>query len=201
MGITIYGPRRSMAARCYWMLEETGASYAACTGTENDAPLRAACEALVGAFQVPVLEDADAGVVLCESHAINYYLARRLAPELLGSGAGEESQALRWAFWTASKLDEPARAINDLPSSERAGALDRASDVLGAAITELERALAQGPFIVGETFSLADIAVGSAVGSLMVAGYTIESAPVANWMGALFSRPAAAKLMSQLEPD
>ncbi len=118
-----------------------------------------------------------------------------------GAGVCEQSQALRRAFWTASRLDEPARAINDLPCDERAGALDRASDVLGAAIAELQRALAQGPFMIGETFSLADIAVGSAVGSLMVAGYPIESAPVANWMGSLLSRPAAAKLMSQLEPD
>ncbi len=201
MGLTIYGPRRSMAARCYWMLEEIGVSYAARADTDNDASLRAACEALVGVFQVPVLEDADAGLVLCESHAINHYLARRFAPELLGAGVCEQSQALRWAFWAASKLDEPARAINDLPHDERSGALDRASDVLGAAIAELGRALAQGPFIIGETFSLADIAVGSAVGSLMVAGYPIESAPVANWMGSLFSRPAAARLMSQLEPD
>lgn len=197
----MYGPRRSIAARCYWMLDEVGVDYTAKTNTTHDVELRAACQALTGVFQVPVLQDEASELVLCESLAINHYLAHQFAPELLGASVHEQSQALQWAFWTSSNLDGPARMLNDLPEGERQSAVEHAHADLSVALGHLGAHLERREFLVGKTFSLADVAVGSAVGSLMVAGLEVSSPPVAAWMATLFARPAAIKLMSQLEPE
>jgi glutathione S-transferase len=105
------------------------------------------------------------GVVVTETAAICTYLADtfslgRLAPALDDPRRGTY---LRWIFFGAGCV-EPAmldKSMNRTPI-ERTGAVGWGSyeDTLNA----LEQAITPGPYILGDTFSAADVYVGSQVG-------------------------------------
>ncbi len=87
--ITLYGPARSSAGRCFWLLEELGLSY------ENKPVDMMKKEHKSDWFlkvnpngKVPALVDGN--TTLFESMAINYYLAEKYKPEFLGKTVEEK---------------------------------------------------------------------------------------------------------------
>jgi len=108
--------------------------------------------------QVPVLADGE--VVVADSQAILVYLARK-------SGRSDvypehpEGQA-RIQFWLSIAANEVARGPADARLVKLFGAdldLDRARDKASLVLQLIEDALAGGPFLVGDRWTLADIAV------------------------------------------
>ena len=88
--IMLYGSVRSSAARCYWCLEEIGVAY---KGVPVDMK---ANEHKSENFlkinpngKVPALVDDQ--IQLFESMAINFYLAEKYKPSLLGSSIAEKA--------------------------------------------------------------------------------------------------------------
>jgi len=115
---------------------------------------------------VPVIEEED-GFVLWESNAILRYLARRH-----GAGTGiypEDPRAAadcdRWMDWQQAALNPPLVTVYftlfRTPEPERDwDAFARARAQTEALFGMLESRLASRPFLCGEAFTLADIALG-----------------------------------------
>ncbi len=157
--ITLYFARASRAFVPLWLLEELGLPFRLKRlnlrrGDQKTRPY----VALNPMGKVPTLTDGE--TVVTENPAICLYLADRygygtLAPRI---DAPERAPYLRWTVFATSVAepsiysDEPQDPI----SASGRGWGDRAS-VLAA----LGQALTPGPFLLGESFSAADVMLGS----------------------------------------
>jgi glutathione S-transferase len=115
---------------------------------------------------VPVIEDD--GFVLWESHAIVRYLAAKYGRGSLGP-ADEQvwAQADQWMEWANSTLygDIIVTCFLQLirtPAQERKhAAVENAAKRVGDKLGILDAQLAGRPYILGEQFTMADLAVGA----------------------------------------
>ncbi|MEK7434696.1 MAG: glutathione S-transferase family protein, partial [Cyanobacteriota bacterium] len=69
--------------------------------------------------KIPCLQDDN--FILWESVAINYYVAAKNKPELLGSNLQERALIDQWVLWCSSELNPPVSAIftNAMKSAEQ----------------------------------------------------------------------------------
>ncbi|MCO5132589.1 MAG: glutathione S-transferase family protein [Xanthobacteraceae bacterium] len=155
----LYWSPRSRAFTTLWLLEETGQPYERVL-TEIAAGAQKAPEYLkinpMG--KVPALQDGD--VTIAETAAICAYVAERVPEAKLAPPLGDPRRGkyLQWLFFAPGCI-EPAilQAYTklEIPTSSAAwGSTAQVFDVL-------EQALDKGPWILGDDFSAADIAVGS----------------------------------------
>lgn len=123
--------------------------------------------------KVPVLEDGP--LKLRESNAILAYLGRRAPSSLWPVELAAEARAMQWLFFESAHLQPHAGTVwwTDIvsPAIGRPGASE---PVIADAVTELERSLnlleqelAERAWLLGDAFSLADIAVGVALAMLV----------------------------------
>src|SRR5262245_48608342 len=159
--LTLYGTVLSRTFTARWMLGELGVEYRfENVDIRKGEQKRPEYLALNPMGKVPTLRDGD--VVVTEAVAICLYLADRygygtLAPRVEDPARGTY---LRWSVFAASVL-EPALGTprNDDPvTAFRVGWGD-----FEAVLSSLERALTPGPYILGERFSAADVALGAVV--------------------------------------
>ena len=148
--------------------------------------------------KIPAIEHR--GVVITEAAAICTYLAdafpkARLAPAIDDPARGTY---LRWLFFGAGCV-EPA--VIDFtftrPPVPRPGVIGYGSyeDTLNT----LEKAIAPGPYILGERYSAADVYVGSQIGwGLMTKGLEARPAFIA-YAERMASRPAFKRVLAQTE--
>jgi glutathione S-transferase len=159
--IKLYWAPRSRAFSALWLMEETGQPYERvrvdiATGAQRTPEYLA----INPMGKVPALSDGDA--MLAEAAAICAYVAERYPEAKLAPALDNPLRAkyLYWLFFTPGCI-EPAMvqvATKIEMSSVAAGWGDaqRVFDVLDVA-------LVKGPWILGENFSAADVAVGSAL--------------------------------------
>ena len=192
--IVLHHLNDSRSQRILWLLEELALPYEI-RRHERDPKTRLAPAELLAVNPVgksPVIEDA--GAVLIESGAIVDYLIRRygdgrLQPDPATPAYDKYQQWLHYAEGSAmlplmlnlylSRLGEAADPLMPRVESEIANHLGH-----------LDRVLAQGPWLLGDAFSGADIQM-SFVGELAGqygkrAGYPAMEA----WVGRLHARPA-----------
>lgn len=149
------------AATGVWMLEEVGVPYELRTVDIMKGEQRQPAHlALNPMGKVPVLVDGD--VVVTESAAIGLYLADRHAPGRLAPAldAPERGACFRWSLFGSSVV-EPcvmAKASAWQYKPGQAGSGDCESMVAA-----LESAVSRGPWLLGETFSMADVILGATV--------------------------------------
>jgi glutathione S-transferase len=181
------------------MLEEVGAPYRivlhSFENREHKAPAYLAINPM---GKIPAIEHR--GTVVTEAAAICAYLAdafpaARLAPALDDPARGTY---LRWLFFGAGCF-EPALVdrMFERPPVSRPSAIGYGTyeDTLGA----LEKALATGPFILGDRFSAADVYVGSQIGwGLMTKALEPRPAFTA-YAARIGERPAFKRVTSQSE--
>jgi glutathione S-transferase len=147
--------------------------------------------------KVPTLEDSD-GTVVWESPAILVYLAEK-HPEknLLPKDAMARTDALRWMFWNASHLEAAVfgvgfeRIVKPMllkqPTDEARVAVYLADFARFAPV--LNAHLEGREWIVGQQFSIADIALGTTVEFGAMA--KLDLAPYRHlgaWLGRLSAR-------------
>jgi len=110
--------------------------------------------------KIPVLQDGEA--TISETAAIGVYLADRYASGRLAPAldAAERGAYLRWCFFAPSVLEPACMAKSSgwtfTPGQAGFGTYENV-------VATLEEALAEGPWLAGETFSMADIIVGATV--------------------------------------
>lgn len=161
--IVFYHNPFSRARIVHWMLEEVGAPYRvellSFDKREHKQPEFLAINPM---GKVPAI--VHGGVVVTEAAAICTYLADAFAAAKLAPGLHEPARGtyLRWMFFGAGCV-EPALVdrMFSRPMPERPGTLGYGcyQDVVSA----LERAIAPGPFILGERFSAVDVYIGSQI--------------------------------------
>ena len=197
MAIKIYGVARSRAARVLWMAKELGLDYEHikvdfATGETR----RPEHLALNPNGHVPVIDDD--GFILCESMAINLYLAKKYgAGGLYPSSLQDEARAWQWSFWGMTEVERPLltalmnRAV--YPDKQRdAAAADAAEKALAQPLGVLEGALARSANLLGDRFTVVDLNVASILAWARPAQIDMAAFPkVAEWLKNCAERPAA----------
>lgn len=115
--------------------------------------------------KVPTLVDGE--TVVWESNTILRYLATKLGKsDLYPVDAAARTQVERWMDWLLASLNyHYVQVFKDSkkPEAERAPTFAADAKELAAALEILEKASAGKPFIAGNSFTLADIALGPIV--------------------------------------
>jgi glutathione S-transferase len=160
--ITLYHAPQSRSSRIIWLLEEVGVPYEIrpvsifrpMTGEGAPDPANPHPDK-----RVPAIEHD--GAVVAESVAILQYLTDAFPDAGLGPRVGtpERGAYLTWLAWYAAEM-EPAMFAAMM--GELVGAPNKQRNY-DAVVARLEQALADGPYVMGEAFSGADLLIGSAL--------------------------------------
>jgi glutathione S-transferase len=195
--LKIYGTSRSRAVRALWAAEEFGVPF-------EHVPT-AVQEARGGEFlkvnpngHIPAIDDD--GTVLCESMAINLYLAEKYgkAP-VWPANIGDRGRAFQWSFWGMLECEGHIITVflNRMmrPENERdEKAVTAAFEALKKPLKVLDDALKDRPYLLGNEFSVADLNVA---GVLMLGTFIqldLSATPkVAAWLEKCTARPALVK--------
>ncbi|MGL4261331.1 MAG: glutathione S-transferase family protein [Afipia sp.] len=155
----LYWSPRSRSFSALWLMEETGQPYErVLTDISTGAQKTPEFLAINPMGKVPALKDGD--VSIAEASAICAYVAdcypdAKLAPPI---GDPRRGKYLQWLFFSPGCIEPAIIQIFtkiDVPTSTAAwGSATQVFDVLDAA-------LEKGPYLLGETFSAADIMIGS----------------------------------------
>ena len=154
--------------------------------------------------QIPVYVEGQ--FVLWESNAILIYLAEREG-QLLASQLEHRALALQWLGWQASELNPPwAYAVQALirktPGFDDPAKIADSIKAWGAKMALLDGQLAKGqPFVAGDSFSIADIALGLSVHRwLSIPADKPEFAAIEDYYERLLTREAGARWMGPQTP-
>ncbi|MFO0668080.1 MAG: glutathione S-transferase family protein [Polyangiaceae bacterium] len=188
MSIALYHHPFSRAANVVWMLEEVETPYELrfvdFMAGAHKAPDVVALNPM---GKLPILVDGD--VVVTESAAIALYLADRYAYGRLAPRVDDPARGtyLRWSFFAPSVIEPGAMA-------KRAGWEFKASQAgwgeHEAMLSAMESAVAGRQFVLGETFSMADVVFGGTL-NYMLTFKLIEARPsFAAYVDRLKARPA-----------
>jgi glutathione S-transferase len=188
--LTLYhaAPSRSQVVR--WMLEELGEPYdihlLSLAKGEQSKPDYLAINPM---GKVPALKHGDA--IITEVAAICTYLADEFPHARLNIPVGDPRRGpyLKWLFFSPScieaavldkaspRKEEPRRAMVGY------GEFDTVVDVVA-------KAVAKGPYIMGEQFTAADVVVGSMLRWGMIFGLLPKRPEFVAYVGRLEQRPA-----------
>lgn len=144
--------------------------------------------------KIPVLIDGE--LSLMESCAILHYLAEKYRSVMLRDA--DRWQVLQWLYWQAANVG-PAfgnklsytRYMPDVPDIEKQHPLERFRKEARRLSAVLEKQLEQGPFVAGEQFSIADIAIYPWLRGWKWSKVDITDRPLINaWIERVRSRPA-----------
>jgi glutathione S-transferase len=212
--LKIYGCYRSRATRNIWLANELGVPFEmvkvlqANRAASDPAALntRSPEYAKVNPNrQIPAMDDE--GFVLCESLAINLYLARKHGGPLAPANLREEGQMAMWSLWAAAEVEPHSiQVLYNLvgkPPAERDAKLAAASiEALRSRFAVLEGALASSPYLAGSRFTVADINVAEIFRYAMPAGELFDAAPrVKAWLAGCQSRPAFKDMMAKRDAE
>jgi glutathione S-transferase len=190
MALTIHGSARSRTMRVLWMAEELGLSYDHDPVAFDDPRLKSpAFLRLNPAGAIPTIEDD--GSALPESLAINLYLAKKHALGRLYPATLEgEAQAWRWSLWAQGEL-EPWIMRGGMSAFNDAIA-PHAAPFVTVSLGTLERALTDRAWLLGETFSVADLNVAAVMSPSRSSHLELAPYPrVLDWLIRCYARPAA----------
>ncbi|MEQ1653888.1 MAG: glutathione S-transferase family protein [Hyphomicrobium sp.] len=145
--------------------------------------------------KVPTL--VHGGTVITEAAAITMYLAdlfpeAGLAPEIGDTARGTY---LRWIVFNQAAV-EPA--VTDLALKREPGSPAMMSyGTYDATIDALTGALAKGPYILGDTFSAADVVIGSGVRWMLMFKLLPERDAFTSYAARLSARPALQRALAK----
>jgi len=161
MSIVLYHHPFSRAANVVWMLEEVETAYELryvdIMAGAHKAPEMVALNPM---GKLPILTDGD--VVVTESAAIGLYLADRYAYGRLAPRVDDPTRGayLRWSFFAPSVIEPGSMA-------KMAGWSFKDSQAgwgsYEAMLSAIESAVADREFLLGDTFSMADVVFGGTV--------------------------------------
>jgi glutathione S-transferase len=189
--LVFYTNPRSRGRIVRWMLEEVGLPYRT-ELLDMGTTLKAAAYLAINPMgKVPAIQHR--GVIVTETAAICAYLADAFPQAGLAPTAGDPLRGsyYRWLFFAAGPI-ESAVTNKSLGFETPQGREGMAGwGTFAAVMGTLESAVSQGPFIVGDRFSAADVYVGSQIGFGLMFN-SIEKRPAFEhyWQG-ISSRPAA----------
>ncbi|HET7847703.1 MAG TPA: glutathione S-transferase family protein [Pseudolabrys sp.] len=188
--ITLYHASPSRSSVVLWMLEEVGAPYdiKLLKLSEGD-QLKADYLAINPMGKVPALRHGD--TVMAEVAAICAYLADEFPQAKLNIPVGDTRRGryFQWLFYSPSIL-EPAMTDRAFPRKEEPRAAALGYRNLDTVLDVLEKAVAPGPFLLGERFTAADVVLGSGLRYGTMFKLIPERKPFGAYIERLTARPA-----------
>lgn len=196
--LVLYHAARSRSFRVLWFLEELGEPYRIqIIDLEKGDHKRPDFLKLNPMGKVPVV--VDHGTPIAESGAILLHLSDKYSSGNLAPSADDPRRAdyLRWLFF-ASGVMEPAFGEKffkwEVPARRAAWGSFTAME---EAVT---KALAPGPWLLGEKFTAADVYVCSNLHWGLLSKLFPETGPVADYVGRCAARPALQRAL-QIEEN
>ncbi len=197
--IVLYYSPMSRARIAHWMLEEAGAPYRLelvnFEKGENKTPAFLNINPM---GKLPTI--VHRGVVVTESPAICAYLADAFPAARLAPGNEDPARGtyFRWFFFGAGCVEAAVvdRMLNR-PQSERTSLVGYGTYT--DTVNTLEKALAPGPYILGDRFSAADVYVGSQIRFGLMT-QSLEPRPIfQSYVARISDRPAYKRVSEQAE--
>ena len=192
----LYWSPRSRSFTTLWLMEETGEPYErVLTDISTGANKTPDYLAINPMGKVPALADGDA--VMAESAAICTYVADRYPQAKLAPPIGDPRRAkyLQWMFFAPSCI-EPA--ILQAYLKLEIPAVSAAWVSTTQTFDVLDQALEKGPWLLGDDFSAADVAIGAGINYAIRMFKMVPTRPnFDRYLDACAARPAfqtAAKL-------
>lgn len=174
MATTLYYHPWSRAANVVWMLEEVERPYELrLVDIMKGAQKAPEILALNPMGKLPILDDD--GTIVTEQAAIALYLADRYAYGRLSPKVDDPARGtyLRWSFFTPSVIEPSTIAREGKWSFKESQAGWGAFDAMLAAT---ESAIAKGPYVLGDRFSMADVILGGTI-RFMLMVKSLEARP------------------------
>ncbi len=185
--LVLYSNPMSRGRIVRWMLEEVGAPYR--TEMLDFGTMKSADYLAINPMgKVPAIKHGN--TVVTECAAICAYLADAFPDAKLAPSPGQRGDYYRWLFFSAGPLEYAAsnRVLGFEPPPEKQAMIGYGNYKI--TIDTLERAVSAKPFIAGDTFTAADVFIGSHIWWGMQFG-TIEKRPAfETYWNKLENRPA-----------
>ena len=195
--IKLYGVPMSRALRSLWALEEIGVEYESVPVNFIGDSKKPDYLAINPNGRIPALVDGD--LTLFESMAINLYLARKYDGGLQPRALEDEARAVQWSFWSMTELEPHLlkMLLNRvmLPEDQRnASEAEAGVADLHAPLGVLDGALADRSYLLGDSFTIADLNVASVLSWAIFVGLDLTGYPrVKAWFDTCLGRPAVAR--------
>ena len=191
--LVFYTNPQSRGRLVRWMLEEVGRPYRTEVLDYASSMKAPAYLAINPMGKVPAITHGDAVVTECA--AICAYLADAFPQAKLAPPPGDRLRApyYRWLFFTAGPIEFAVsnRALGFAVPAERERMMGYGN--VEQALKTLEMAIERSPYIAGDSFTAADVYVGSHLNFNMMFG-TIDKRPAfASYVARLTARPAFAR--------
>ena len=200
MTLRIYGIARTRAFRALWTANELGIEYEHLPIEIRSANPEAQDYLKINPNgRLPAIVDDN--FVLWESLAITMYLAKKHANGTLYPGSLEgEAKTWQWALWAVTEVDRGFNIYSlhadRLPPAERNPvALAEALRVLEQPLRALNKELADRPYLIGDTFTIADLNAAAVMSRGRHMDFT-ATPRVGEWLERCLERPAARKTLA-----
>lgn len=203
MSLRFYYSPMSSSTRVHWALEELGVPYEKVkldlTAGDQRKPEYLA---LNPNGKVPLL--VDDGTPIFESVAILIHLAEKFGVEkgLYPASGSDRATALKWLAWgSVTMIDAATRLLRNtsdrFPAEEKTAAgAESAKKDLAACFEILEKELEGKEYLVGSSFTFADLAIAAYGAFLARLGFDFNPYKNVNaWIARCMTRPALARAM------
>jgi glutathione S-transferase len=195
--LTLYHISPSRSSIVLWMLEEVGEPYDIHLLSSKKGTNREPAYLAVNPMgKVPALRHRD--VVITESAAICTYLADTFPKAGLNLPLDHPQRGpyLKWLFFGPSVL-ECAMMDRAFPRAAEAGRSTLGYGDFDTTIDVLAKAVAPGPFLMGDKFTAADVVVGSTVRWGTMFKMIPERKEFADYIARFVDRPAAKRAQAK----
>ena len=189
--LTFYTNPMSRGRIVRWMLEELGQPYQT-ELLDYDTTMKAPAYLAINPMgKVPAIRHGD--TVVTEAAAICAYLADAFPQARLAPPPGERLRGpyYRWLFFVAGPLEaawtNKAMGFVVPPERERMAGYGRFENVVNA----LEEAVSRAEYVVGDSFTAADVYLGSGIDFGMQFGMIEKRPAFEHYCRRLSARPAA----------
>lgn len=197
MTITLHHHPMTRAANVLWMLEEAGCDYTLeYVDIMGGAQKSEDFTAINPMGKIPTLVDGD--IVVTEAAAIALYLADRYALGRLAPkpDAPERGTYLRWSFYAPSVIEPGCMAKG---ADWKYGAAQAGWGTYEDMLDTISGAIGDGPFLLGETFSMADVVFGGTLGFMTMFDMIEKRPEYMAYVERLNARPASVRAREKNE--
>lgn len=191
--LILYTHPMSRGRTARWMLEETGVPYRAEIIDYGPVMKGAAYCAINPMGKVPALRHGS--TIVTECAAICAYLADAFPAANLAPAPGSAARGsyYRWMFFAAGPLEQAttAKAIGWTAAADKEGMIGFGT--YKSTMDALEAAVSQGDYVLGDTFSAADVYLGAHIDWGLQFGSVEKRPAFERYCQRLASRPARLK--------
>jgi glutathione S-transferase len=195
--VKIYGPTASRASRALWIVNEIEVPFEH-VQLEMKQLKEPEFLAVNPNGKAPAMTDGD--FKLFESMAINLYLAAKYGKNgLWPASLEDQARTWQWSFWGMTELEKHLLTVlMDMfmtpPDKRNPQAVADAQKALPKPFAVLNGALQGRDYLLGSTFTVADLNLASVCSWAKPIKYDFTAAPnVAAWLDRCLSRPAYKK--------